>query len=113
MTTNRQWWTRLDAPVTRKPRTPRSPKWAAISKRFLKGKVCAVCGRKEEIVAHHKRPFHLFPELELDESNLIPLCEGRTVNCHLAVGHLMSFKSHNPDVETDAAYMREKIKNRP
>lgn len=99
--------------LPRKPRTPRSPKWPALSKRFLKGKVCAVCGRKVAVVAHHKKPFHLFPELELEESNLIPLCEGRTVNCHLAVGHLFSYRSHNPNVEEDAEVMRAKVKARP
>ena len=59
------------------------------------------------------KPFHLFPELELEESNLIPLCEGRTVNCHLAVGHLFSYRSHNPNVEEDAEVMRAKVKARP
>ena len=97
----------------RKPRTPRSPKWQALAKQFLKGKVCAVCGRKESVIAHHKIPFHVHPELELEESNLIPLCEGRTVNCHLAVGHLFSWKSYNPSIEDDALVMRSKVANRP
>lgn len=97
----------------RKPRVPRSGKWPAVSKRFLKGKKCAVCGRAESVIAHHKKPFHEFPELELDTDNLIPLCEGRTINCHLAVGHLFSWKSHNPDVERDAATIRQKVVNRP
>lgn len=97
----------------RKSRAARSPKWAALSKRFLKGKCCSVCGRSENVVAHHKLPFHLHPELELDETNLIPLCEGRTVNCHLAVGHLFNFCSYNPTVDSDAATMREKVRTRP
>ena len=84
-----------------------------MSKRFLKGKACAACGRRANVVAHHKQPFHLHPELELDESNLIPLCEGRTVNCHLAIGHLFSWKSINAEVEADAAYVNNKVRNRP
>lgn len=96
-----------------KPRAPRSPKWRAFSKRFLKGKACAVCGRSECLVAHHIKPFHLFPELELSEENLIVLCEGKVVNCHLAVGHLFRWPSYNVDVRSDAAYMNAKVRNRP
>ncbi len=99
--------------VLTKPKSKRSGKWAALSKRFLKGKACAVCGRKKELVAHHKKPFHLFPELELDESNLIPMCEGDVVNCHLSVGHLFSFMSYNPAVATDAANIVDKVAKRP
>lgn len=99
--------------IGRKSRVARSPKWAAFAKRFIKGKACAVCGRSEQVVPHHKKPFHLFPELELDESNLIPLCEGRTVNCHLAVGHLFRWQSWNEAVDVDAAYIRQKVAGRP
>ncbi len=65
--------------------------------------------------AHHKLPFHLHPELELEDSNLIPLCEEKEdgINCHLAFGHLGNFKSFNKDVEADAGTWNEKIKNRP
>ena len=99
--------------IGRKSRAARSPKWAALAKRFLKGKVCSACGRSENVVAHHKQPFHLHPELELDESNLIPLCEGRAINCHLAIGHLYFWGSHNPTVDADAAYIARRVKERP
>lgn len=96
-----------------KSRALRSSKWGALAKRFVKGKSCACCGRKECLVVHHIQPFHLHPELELDESNLIVLCEGKIVNCHLAVGHLFYWPSHNPDIVADAAYMNAKVKGRP
>lgn len=99
--------------IGRKTRAARSPKWAAFAKRFLKGKCCAACGRSEHVVAHHKQPFHLHPELELDESNLIPLCEGRAINCHLAIGHLYFWPSFNPTVDADAAYIAKRVKERP
>lgn len=99
--------------IGRKTRAARSPKWAAFSKKFLRGKCCAVCGRSDQVVPHHKKPYHLYPELELDETNLIPLCEGRTVNCHLAVGHLFRWASWNETVESDAAYIRQKVEARP
>ena len=100
--------------IDRKPRPRRSPKWAALAKRFLRANsCCAVCGRSENVVAHHICPFHLFPSMELDEANLIPLCEGRTVNCHLAVGHLFLWASYNPAVVLDAAAITQKVKMRP
>ena len=99
--------------VGRKSRAARSPKWAAFAKRYLKGKACACCGRSDQVVPHHIKPYHLFPDLELDENNLIPLCEGRTVNCHLAVGHLFRWKSYNETVREDAAYIRQKVEGRP
>src|SRR5579863_7210220 len=91
----------------------RSDKWPALRKKFLAGKVCAVCGGKKKLEAHHIKPFHLFPALELDPSNLIALCEGnKEINCHLGIGHLGSFKSYNETVVTDAQYIGEKVKNR-
>ena len=97
----------------RKPLTARSSKWRSLSNEFLAGKVCACCGRKEKLVAHHILPVHEFPEHELDEQNLIPLCEGRTVNCHLAVGHLFDWRSFNADAVSDAKYINDKVRLRP
>jgi hypothetical protein len=64
---------------------------------------------------HHIRPFHLHPDLELEPSNLITLCEADKggVNCHLFIGHLGNFKSFNVDVKADASYWREKFQTRP
>ena len=81
----------------------RSSKWPALRKAFLKGKSCAVCSGTEKLEAHHIAPFHLHPALELDESNLIALCEGnKVINCHLFIGHLGNFKGYNPEVKKDA-----------
>ena len=92
----------------------RSPHWPAFRKKFLFGKSCAVCGGKKKLEPHHILPFHLFPERELDEKNLIALCEGNKVmNCHLAIGHSFSFKSYNPNCAKDAEQMNSRIKGRP
>ena len=100
--------------ISPKPRVARHPKWPALAKRFIKGKVCAVCGGDKGVVPHHKIPVHVDPSKELDESNLMPLCEGRgTVNCHLWCGHLGSWKSHNATASEDAAYFARKVKERP
>lgn len=94
----------------------RSSKWPTVRKHhLLANPCCAVCGGSEKLEVHHKRPFHLQPELELDPGNLITLCEALKggANCHLLFGHLGNFKAFNPDVEADAAAWSGKIQARP
>ena len=93
----------------------RSSHWPTVRKDFLeKNSTCAVCGGKEKLEVHHKKPFHLHPELELDPNNLITLCESKHngVNCHLLFGHLGNFKCVNENVEDDTAEWKEKIADR-
>src|SRR5450759_3744501 len=91
----------------------RSDDWNKVRRRFLKmNPMCAVCDARKRIAAHHIKPYHLFPELELEPTNLITLCENGA-NHHIFVGHLQSWKSYNSDVIQDAAIWREKIRNRP
>ena len=92
----------------------RSSEWSAVRKGFArKNPSCAVCGNRR-IQVHHVVPFHKAPELELEESNLISLCQGLLTNrCHLLFGHLGSWRSWNASVREDAAYMNLKIENRP
>lgn len=86
------------APIRIVSRNARSPKWAALRDTFLKGKRCECCRRKTNLNAHHVKPYHLFPELELDVSNLIALCEGGPWNCHFLVGHAgRSWAWYHPD----------------
>jgi hypothetical protein len=93
---------------------PRSDKWPEVRKaHLLLFPTCAVCGTKKLLQVHHKKPFHLEPELELDPNNLITLCEDTGHNCHLVFGHLDSFESYNPDVVADAAAWNLKIASRP
>ena len=90
----------------------RSNKWPAARKAHLaKYPRCAVCGGKEKVEVHHKQPFHLHPELELDPTNFITLCESkkRGINCHLLVGHVGSFKNFNPTVVEDATSWHNKL----
>lgn len=84
---------------------PRSPQWPKLRRDFLKANpTCAFCGGKKKLEAHHIRPYHIRPELELNTSNLIPLCEGRTgLNCHLIAGHWGDFvDKYNLQIEGDA-----------
>lgn len=92
----------------------RSPKWDSVRKAHLKRKPwCIVCTTKgsflNRIEVHHVKPFHLHPELELVDDNLISLCRDH----HLLFGHLLNWKSYNPKVEEDAVNWSIKIKTRP
>jgi hypothetical protein len=93
-------------------RTPRSSKWTAVRKEHLKNNpICTVCGGKEKLEVHHIKPFYKNPELELEPSNLITLCESRShgVVCHLFFGHLGSYKNINPDVIEDVKHWNNKL----
>lgn len=90
----------------------RSGRWKTIRDNFIeKNPQCAACGSKnKKLEVHHIQPYHLNPDLELDENNLIVLCDDP---CHLVFGHLMNYKSWNIDVIDDCKAYLKKIKNRP
>ena len=81
----------------------RSPEWPALAHAHLaKEPGCRVCGHTGQgLQVHHIKPFHLFPELELDPNNLITLCELKGRDHHLLIGHLDDWASYNPQVRTD------------
>ncbi len=94
----------------------RSNKWATVRRHYLElNPVCELCGGKIKLEVHHIEPFHLNPKMELDQSNLITLCENvhDVMNCHLVMGHLGSFKSFNVNVRRDVKQWRRRIKERP
>jgi hypothetical protein len=75
--------------------------------------MCVVCGGSRKVVAHHIISFHIAPDLELDPTNLIALCEGKkTLNCHLIFGHLGNFRKINPSVLSDAAQWSVKLRRK-
>ena len=91
--------------------TKRSSKWPALEKKFLKeNPACAACGSLTDLNVHHMKPFHLHPELELEPTNLITLCMGKTTECHIKLGHGGDFKAYNPNVEEDVAEVKKNIK---
>jgi hypothetical protein len=90
----------------------RSPKWAKVRDQHLqKNPKCEVCGSKKFLNVHHIKPFNKHPELELESSNLITLCEARKkgVNCHLWFGHLGNFKKINANVIIDCFTWKSKL----
>jgi hypothetical protein len=91
----------------------RSPKWRAVEKEHLKAQpMCMVCGGVKHLQVHHLRPFHDFPELELDPKNLITGCMGK-FECHLRVLHGGSFQFYNPEAASDAALLMKYPFRRP
>lgn len=93
----------------------RSSKWGKVRKAYLKEHpVCECCGGTKKLRVHHIHPFHLYPELELVQSNLIVLCEGgKHLNCHFLSGHLLHWSAFNPRVEKDCLKWHNKIVTRP
>lgn len=92
---------------------PRSSLWPKTKREFEKNnpKVCAICRKKKGVQLHHKKPFHLHPELELEPSNLVWLCENqKDISCHLIFGHFGNFKDkYNPRIDADIKLWNERL----
>lgn len=105
-----------DAPI-KAAGMKRSSQWYAKRTAFIKQNPrCKYCGfsNVKFLEVHHIKPFHLFPELELVESNWVVVCAAGSVhNCHLLHAHLGNFESYNPDIEADAKIMQDKMSARP
>lgn len=100
----------LQGKVTLKQK--RSSRWPKLRLEFLKENTkCAVCSGTKKLEVHHIKPFSKFPELELDKSNLIVLCEAKRlgVNCHQLWGHLGNWKKINEGVVEDARAWQKKL----
>lgn len=93
--------------------TLRSPHWEKVRHDFaVAHPTCAACGGNERLQVHHVRPFHLHPELELEPTNLITLCEHPERLCHHRIGHSLDWKAYNEHVREDAAQSLERIQKR-
>ena len=82
---------------------PRSDRWPEVRKSHLMREGwCRFCGGVKNLEVHHVWPFHLYPTMELDDSNLITLCERSGRECHLHVGHNDDWQSFNVCVREQA-----------
>ena len=96
--------------VNGKPLKVRSSRWEAVRGTHLEtNSQCAACDGVISPQVHHIKPFHIYPELELDKDNLITLCENKETKCHLKIGHLGSWRKENPDVIKDAKDFKDKM----
>jgi len=79
----------------------RNPQWDNVrDEHVLNHPTCAACGSSKRLQVHHIQPFHLYPELELEPTNLITLCMDIS-ECHLSLGHGDNFRMFNPDILND------------
>lgn len=91
----------------------RSSKWRKIRAIHLaSNNECHICKSKKKLEVHHIVPFHMAPDLELEPSNLITLCENKKygLNCHLLVGHLGNYRRINLNCEVDAMTWKIKLR---
>jgi hypothetical protein len=92
----------------------RSPGWPKLRGEWLaRQPECQVCGTRKDLAVHHVLPVWRYPTFELDNGNLITLCNGDGGGCHFRHGHLFSWRSWNPHVREDAGVWRGKIAMRP
>lgn len=88
----------------------RDSRWPRLRKAYLKTHgECVVCGSTKRLEVHHVLPFHLYPERELDLTNLVTLCESskRGFNCHLFVGHMGSYRTYNKQIVATVKFVQE------
>jgi 5-methylcytosine-specific restriction endonuclease McrA len=86
---------------------PRSGHWETVRKNHIaKEPRCQFCGGYEKLEVHHMEPFHLHPEKELLDENLITLCEQPGIECHLRHGHLGNWKNFNPKIRMECDSMQ-------
>lgn len=91
----------------------RSSDWPRVRARhLLKQPICQVCGSDEKLEVHHIKPFHEHPELELNNYNLITLCESKKygVDCHRFFGHRGNYRDINKHCRNDAEIWRAKLR---
>jgi hypothetical protein len=92
---------------------PRSPHWEKVRHDYaVLHPTCAACGGAKMIQIHHCKPFHLHPELELDPSNFITLCENPERLCHHRIGHAWDWHAYVETVREDAAESLARVEGR-
>ena len=92
----------------------RSPEWRKVRKAYAEQfPICAICNTNKDINVHHIKPFHLYPHLELEPTNLVTLCRSKYLgfNCHMHIGHGGNFKYYNPWLKQDIQNLRNIIEN--
>lgn len=91
----------------------RSSKWPKVRAAHLKAEpTCRGCGGTRSLQVHHIVPVHIDAALELEESNLITLCEYPGRNCHFTWGHFYNWADFNSLVRQDTAWWTFRQSNR-
>lgn len=88
----------------------RSGAWRAVELAHVQANpTCIACGSRKFLQVHHRLPFHLFPERELDSRNLRTLCMQPGHLCHFIVGHRFNWRGYSIHVDEDAALCLKRI----
>jgi len=90
----------------------RSSQWPKFRKAMIAARpYCAACLSPSNLELHHIVPYSKDPTKELDQSNVVVLCESKKfgVNCHRFFGHLGDYKKHNPDCFDDVRLWFSKL----
>jgi hypothetical protein len=91
----------------------RAPQWKAFREaHLLRHPACSVCGGVEELEVHHRQPWHLFPEKELDPENCMTACVSKRLagmNCHLLL-HGGNWKKYSTCPEGVASVILSMLK---
>jgi hypothetical protein len=84
----------------------RSSGWGRVRANWIKNNPkCLACGTIHNLDVHHIKPYHLFPELELDTANLVTLCRTH----HYQIGHFKDWRKYNIDVVVDSILFFQRI----
>ena len=103
---------RLNKAIITAQRVFRSKGWSTLRDDFLaeNGK-CFICGSRSNLEVHHIKDVSNFPELELDENNLMTLCDGSDrfegLSCHRIFGHFGCWRRTNYQLPEVAKIMRQ------
>lgn len=77
----------------------RSPHWSTTRAAHLNHEpACQWCSGVTSVEVHHIKPFHIHPELELADANLITMCEAIGRQCHLRMAHRGNWKDFDPNI---------------
>jgi len=90
----------------------RSSKWRKVrALHLIRNPKCAICNGTKKLTVHHILSYSVAPDLELEPSNLITLCESGKYgsNHHLLFGHLGNFRRINPSVISDVLAWHYKL----
>ena len=99
----------IDSVAKRFGGVPRSGSWYSTRNEFIKSNnECECCGSKKNLQVHHKVPFCVDPDRELDMDNLMTLC----ADCHFQIGHCGWWASYNPNVEESVRFYKAMLENR-
>ena len=73
--------------------------WNKLKQKYLQeNPKCEWCGQDADTV-HHIIPVHVNRDLEMEESNLMSLCDNRTRKCHFIVAHYCHWVKYNDKIK--------------